>query len=203
MSTESSEDFSRSQSPVSVTDQAPVQASNSAPPRSKARTTSPSNHQKACSRCQKLRDVLVRCQISGDDQWLFVCPGKCWTEVSGGVIDGDGKEGHEGYRYGGMWKNKRAGVSAKKKSKKKTKQLGTSSAEADTRGEPYSQATEGIVKVWQSGAEQAEEHEQQYTRNDKVFWHGKTWSCRRTHVGSGQKNEQEPGVGYRFWKEVN
>jgi hypothetical protein len=33
--------------------------------------------------------------------------------VSGGVIDGDLKEGREGYRYGGMWKNKHAGVSAK------------------------------------------------------------------------------------------
>jgi hypothetical protein len=33
--------------------------------------------------------------------------------VSGGVIDGDLAEGREGYRYGGMWKNKHAGVSAK------------------------------------------------------------------------------------------
>lgn len=33
--------------------------------------------------------------------------------MSGGVIDGDLKEGREGYRYGGMWKNKHAGVSAK------------------------------------------------------------------------------------------
>lgn len=33
--------------------------------------------------------------------------------MSGGVIDGDLAEGREGYRYGGMWKNKHAGVSAK------------------------------------------------------------------------------------------
>jgi hypothetical protein len=45
--------------------------------------------------------------------WHFVCPGSCWRRVSGGIIDGDLKEGREGYRYGGMWKNKHAGVSAK------------------------------------------------------------------------------------------
>lgn len=33
--------------------------------------------------------------------------------MSGGVIDGDLDKGHEHYRYGGMWKNKHAGVSAK------------------------------------------------------------------------------------------
>lgn len=33
--------------------------------------------------------------------------------MSGGVIDGDLAAGREGYRYGGMWKNKHAGVSAK------------------------------------------------------------------------------------------
>ena len=33
--------------------------------------------------------------------------------MSGGVIDGDLATGREGYRYGGMWKNKHAGVSAK------------------------------------------------------------------------------------------
>lgn len=45
--------------------------------------------------------------------WHFVCPGACWKRVSGGVIDGDLAAGREGYRYGGMWKNKHAGVSAK------------------------------------------------------------------------------------------
>jgi hypothetical protein len=33
--------------------------------------------------------------------------------VSGGVVDGDLAEGRQGYRYGGMWKNKHAGASAK------------------------------------------------------------------------------------------
>ena len=45
--------------------------------------------------------------------WHFVCPGSCWQRVSGGVIDGDLAEGRRGYRYGGMWKNKHAGASAK------------------------------------------------------------------------------------------
>ncbi|GAB7333326.1 hypothetical protein MBLNU13_g04954t1 [Cladosporium sp. NU13] len=33
--------------------------------------------------------------------WHFVCPGSCWKRVSGGVIDGDLKEGREGYRLKG------------------------------------------------------------------------------------------------------
>lgn len=93
------------------------------------------SYRKNCTLCNKPRDVLVRCQIdeasiapaspSANDTdetappalkpgaWHFVCPGSCWKRVSGGVIDGDLKEGREGYRYGGMWKNKHAGVSAK------------------------------------------------------------------------------------------
>lgn len=94
---------------------------------------SPDSYRKPCTLCHKPRDVLVRCQIdesitipssnSNNDQpappplkpgaWHFVCPGSCWKRVSGGVIDGDLAEGREGYRYGGMWKNKHAGVSAK------------------------------------------------------------------------------------------
>lgn len=91
----------------------------------------PESYRKPCTLCHKPRDVLVRCQIdesitidpvANEDNtppalkpgaWHFVCPGSCWKRVSGGVIDGDLKEGREGYRYGGMWKNKHAGVSAK------------------------------------------------------------------------------------------
>ena len=47
------------------------------------------------------------------NSWHFVCPGSCWRRVSGGVVDGDLAEGRRGYRYGGMWKNRHAGVSAK------------------------------------------------------------------------------------------
>ena len=87
----------------------------------------PSSYRKPCTLCHTPRDVLVRCQIDASiavdedtpptltkpGAWHFVCPGSCWKRVSGGVIDGDLKEGREGYRYGGMWKNKHAGVSAK------------------------------------------------------------------------------------------
>ena len=34
----------------------------------------------------------------------MVC-GKCWRDVSGGVVDGD--DAHPFYRYGGLWKNRR------------------------------------------------------------------------------------------------
>lgn len=73
----------------------------------------PSAHRKPCSICSTPRDVLIRCQVDESEVWNFVCPGKCWQSVSGGVIDGDLEKGHEHYRYGGMWKNKHAGVSAK------------------------------------------------------------------------------------------
>lgn len=72
------------------------------------------DYRKPCTICSTPRDVLVRCQIDETNKWHFVCPGKCWKEVSGGVIDGDKSEEHQYYRYGGMWKNKHEAVSAKK-----------------------------------------------------------------------------------------
>jgi hypothetical protein len=72
------------------------------------------DHSKPCSLCATRRDVLIRCQIDETGKWNFVCTGKCWKDVSGGVMDGDGAEGHKFYRYGGMWKNKHEAVSAKK-----------------------------------------------------------------------------------------
>jgi hypothetical protein len=82
-------------------------------------TTMPSkrdkaDHSKPCSLCATRRDVLIRCQIDESGKWHFVCTGKCWKGVSGGVVDGDGAEEHKFYRYGGMWKNKHEAVSAKK-----------------------------------------------------------------------------------------
>lgn len=59
--------------------------------------------QKPCTRCAKGSDLLVRCQIDQGGTWHLVC-GKCWKEVSGGVVDGDEKHPH--YRYGGLWKNR-------------------------------------------------------------------------------------------------
>lgn len=58
---------------------------------------------KECTLCHTLRQVLVRCQIDETQQWHFVCPGKCWKSVSGGVEDAKGLEGqYPYYRYGGM-----------------------------------------------------------------------------------------------------
>jgi hypothetical protein len=58
---------------------------------------------KQCTLCATPRPILVRCQIDETAQWHFVCPGKCWKEVSGGVEDAKGLEGEfPWYRYGGM-----------------------------------------------------------------------------------------------------
>lgn len=60
-------------------------------------------HDKPCTICGTPRSVLVRCQIDESGMWHFVCPGKCWTSVSGGVEDAKGFESdHPHYRYGGM-----------------------------------------------------------------------------------------------------
>jgi len=130
------------------------------------------DHRKPCTLCQQPRNVLVRCQIDSSGAWNFVCPGKCWRRVSGGVVDGAlkgagvGNEGAENsggdededwngdgdrdddsddavektgdigelgkvmgsqwYRYGGMWKNKHEGASAKmpRRVKEKMKEKG-------------------------------------------------------------------------------
>ena len=58
---------------------------------------------KDCTLCHTPRQVLVRCQIDETQQWNFICPGKCWKSVSGGVEDAKGLEGqYPYYRYGGM-----------------------------------------------------------------------------------------------------
>jgi len=82
------------------------------------RNTSPSAYSKPCHLCRVPSDVLVRCQIDSSLQWYFVCTKQCWKDVSGGVVEGDAA--HLFYKYGGMWKNKHAGVSAKKPKVKKT-----------------------------------------------------------------------------------
>lgn len=112
----------------------------------------PSVHRKPCSICDTPRDVLIRCQVDESGVWNFVCPGKCWQSVSGGVIDGDLEKGHEHYRYGGMWKNKHAGVSAKVPKRLKGKlgrKTGDSAkkedAGAETEGSDGSQGSDGSV----------------------------------------------------------
>lgn len=51
------------------------------------------------------------------------------------MIDGDLEKGHEHYRYGGMWKNKHAGVSAKVPRRLKGK-LGRKTGYAKRESEP-------------------------------------------------------------------
>ncbi|KAJ4379085.1 hypothetical protein N0V86_005126 [Didymella sp. IMI 355093] len=80
---------------------------------------------KECTLCHTPRGVLVRCQIDESGKWNFVCPGKCWHSVSGGVEDARGFEGqYPHYRYGGMWKDRDADgpTSAKKPRKVKERQ---------------------------------------------------------------------------------
>ena len=63
----------------------------------------PSVGQKPCTVCGKSTDLLIRCQIDVTQQWHMVC-GKCWHNVSGGVVDGSPNHPH--YKYGGLWKNR-------------------------------------------------------------------------------------------------
>lgn len=135
------------------------------------RSNSPSAYRKACDLCQKPRDVLVRCRIDETLQWHFVCTGSCWKDVSGGVIDGT--EDKEHYTYGGMWKNRHAGVSAKKPKKKPKKKHSA------------------VINDWS-------EVQAHYVRNDKVTYDSKVWNCRRSHDTT---DKTAPGIGYTYWKE--
>ena len=60
---------------------------------------------KACDGCGARVDLLIRCQTDASRAWTMRC-GKCWKVASGGVPDGDADHPH--YRYGGLWKNRRA-----------------------------------------------------------------------------------------------
>jgi hypothetical protein len=63
--------------------------------------------QKLCDACGRGSDLLVRCQTDASQAWRMVC-GKCWRIVSGGQVDGDSNHPH--YRYGGLWKNRKAAL---------------------------------------------------------------------------------------------
>jgi hypothetical protein len=66
----------------------------------------PTAGQKECDMCGKSVNLLVRCMYKqGQGDWEMVC-GKCWKVASGGIVDGDAEHPH--YRYGGLWKNRRA-----------------------------------------------------------------------------------------------
>ena len=142
-----------------------------APPKKSKRSVSPSAYNKPCTICQTPRDVLVRCRVDESQTWHFVCPGKCWRNASGGQIDGLDRPY---YQYGGMWKNKHAGVNAKK---------------------PKARSKNGIAEsstmLWSP-------LQVRYTKNDKVYYQDLVWSCRQSHQ-SGEKSA--PDVAYRYWKE--
>lgn len=167
---------------MSDTDSPP---SNVPTPRSK-RDISPTAFRKACTLCHTPRAVLVRCQIDETGVWHFVCTGKCWKSVSGGAVDAAGHEAEfPFYRYGGMWKNKHEGVSAKKKGKGKGGRSDRGNLEVDMREKS---------RIWEEGIE--------YTRNDHVGVDGDggVWVCRRSHK-SDERNGPKSAKGYRCWKE--
>lgn len=67
----------------------------------------------------------------------------------------DGDADHPDYKYGGMWKNKHAGVSAKKPKLKKA----------------------AVIKDWQGS-------NIRHVVNERVQHDGKLWICRRSHESS-------------------
>jgi hypothetical protein len=67
----------------------------------------PTAGQKLCDMCGTSVNLLIRCMYEeSPTEWKMVCGKKCWKVVSGGVADGDAAHPH--YRYGGLWKNRRA-----------------------------------------------------------------------------------------------
>ena len=117
------------------------------------RSKSPSSYRKQCDLCHIPNDVLVRCRIDESFEWHFVCTKKCWKTVSGGEIDGPDKPF---YVYGGMWKNKHEGTSAKKPKRKNGAR----------------------IREWN-------EYSKLYVTNDKVSYDGSVWICRKGHKSSG------------------
>lgn len=93
----------------------------------------PNPHSKPCDLCQRRRDVLIRCQTDETRQWRFICTGKCWTQVSGGEVDGDGQR-YPFYKYGGMWRNKHEVASAKIKGEAKARNRPANGAQGIHRG---------------------------------------------------------------------
>ena len=146
------------------------------------------DHRKPCTLCGKLCDVRVRCQIDETGTWHLICPGKCWTDVSSGVTDGDGADEHKYYRYGGMWKNKHDAVSAKKPRKKSKESRMEDEVEV---GGQEEHAKKGHGE-W-SG------HGVKYTRNDEVMFEGELWICRKSHVSEEGKSPREMK---NLWKEA-
>lgn len=165
-------------------------AGTSSPSTATPSKTSVPDHRKPCTLCGRLQDVRIRCQIDETGTWHFVCPGKCWRQVSGGVVDGDGDEAHRFYRYGGVWKNKHDAVSGKKPKPKKKK---TTTITAQTTSDDADDAnSEGEAGEW-SG------EQKKYTKNDRCFCEGEVWLCRKSHVSAAEKT---PSKCPNLWKEA-
>lgn len=137
------------------------------------------DYRKHCTLCDTLRHVLVRCQVDETGTWNFVCPGICWNKVSGGCVDGDGRDGHRFYRYGGMWKNKHEAVSAKKPKRNAL----VSTPEQPAGPQPH-------LRDWTEASAK-------YTRNDRVQWGGLVWICRKSHASETGK---PPDKAHNLWK---
>lgn len=73
-----------------------------------------------------------------------------------------------------MWKSKHDAASAKKKKKVRNYQH---------------------PQEWRPGDGKG----RKYTRNDRVSWNGKIWTCRKTHF-AGEAN-RSPDHAFGFWKE--
>ena len=59
---------------------------------------------KACDKCLRSVDMLIRCRVDETRAWKMVC-GRCWKSVSGGTRDGD--KDYPFYQYGGLWRNRK------------------------------------------------------------------------------------------------
>ncbi len=173
-------------------------------------TTGEKDYRKACTLCEKLRDVLVRCQIDETGQWHLICPGTCWKRQSGGIVDGDGA--NRFYRYGGMWKNKHEAVSAKKpKSSKKRTQVAPEPSNTGDRNRGEDNMNEHVSEVEEDqntghipaegrvGIPAWREDDTKYTKNDIIMFGDEVWSCRKSHLSVA--GGRPPDKAQSLWKQ--
>lgn len=141
---------------------------------------------KPCTLCHHPRNVLVRCQIDASHTWHFLCPGTCWKRASGGVIDGDGGDGHEWYRYGGMWKNRVEMSSAKRKKGAKNER---------EKGEREGEKIEGE----EVGERKWSPKDESFAKDERVLWKRRMYVCRKGHASCERR---APDVAPSLWKGV-
>jgi hypothetical protein len=161
---------------------------------------SPPDHRKPCTLCATPCNVRIRCQIDSTRKWHLVCPGRCWKAVSGGIVDGDGNEEHQFYRYGGVWKNKFEAVSGKKKKKKKSKKGGGKGVVPLWMGMGVKYSVGDRVRVDAGGGDVEVEGDVEGLRegDEKNLRGGKVWIAKRSHVSDDGK---KPGLWAEGWEE--